>query len=408
MHLKNLILIQAWMSFSSLAIAQTTQPTTAPTISPAARSALDELKSSYANLKSLDVAGTLAFDLDAGGRKDAEKGEFTGSFQSPAKFRHEMKDDLIAVSNGDKAFVYSIGEKKYLPLDAPKGRTAVEDLPNPLGPELQQQNPSLLLALSTDAAAELSSGTTSVDRDADVVIDGISYQSLRLKSQGQLMVVLIDPKTHLLRQVSIDLKEHLLAQGVPQVNQAMVKIDYTKSTPNASIADTTFAWTPPSDATLAKARPPTADSDQANAADALVGKPAPQFTLKDMSGQDIALAAQKGNVVVLDFWATWCPPCRKGLPSLDQLNKDLSAKGVKVFAINVHEPKETVQKFLDEQKLSMTALLDDQGAVAEKYLVEGIPQTVVIGKDGLVSKVFIGFGPDSEEKERAAVEAVMK
>jgi peroxiredoxin/outer membrane lipoprotein-sorting protein len=390
-------------AIATLANAQTTQPT----ITPAARSMLDQMRTAYAALKSLDVAGTITFDLDAGGRKDSDKAEFTASFQSPAKFRHEMKDDVLLISNGEKGYIYVPGENKYRPIDPPTARTAAADLPPPLGDELQQQNPSLVLALSTNAASELSSGATALDREPDMKVNGISYQMLQIQSEGQMTQVLVDPQTHLIRQVSIDLRDHLVAKGVPQVKQAMVKIDYTKTSPNVPLADAMFTWSPPSDATLVKQQQADA-GDPPSASAALVGKPAPLFTLKDLKDQDVALAAQKGHVVVLDIWATWCGPCVVELPTLDKMSQDLAASGVKFFAVNQAEPKDTVQNFLDKHKLSLPVLLDEKGTVSQQYQAQAIPQTVVIAKDGTVAKVFVGFGPDSEQKLREAINDALK
>ncbi len=393
------------------AIEPTTQPATAPasqpSVSPAAAVLLDELRNAYTKLSRLDLAGTVSFELDAAGRKESQKAEFSGSFVAPANFRHEMKDDLLVVSNGEKAFVYKIDQKRYLSLDAPKDRSAAQDLPGPIGMQLQQQNPSLLLSVVKDPAAELSAGATSIDRMPDVALDGISYPVLTLDSQGQKVRLLLEPQTHLLRQITVDLKEHLAAQGMAQVNKALVTIDYNKSQADGAPTAAAFSWTPPADAQQVKPdqQPP---GEEANASDELVGKPAPDFSLKDLADKNVSLAAQKGSVVVLDFWATWCPPCQKSLPHLSQLNSDLSAQGLKVFAIDLREAKDVVQKFIDERKLTMPVLLDSDGKTAEQYKVTGIPQTVVIGKDGKVKKVIVGFEPGGEKELRSVVEAAMK
>jgi peroxiredoxin len=207
--------------------------------------------------------------------------------------------------------------------------------------------------------------------------------------------------------VSIDLRDHLTAKGVPDVKQALVKINYTKSSPNVQLADATFNWSPPSDATLVKPRA-LDDPSESEPAAALVGKPAPLFTLKDMKDQNVSLAEQKGHVVVLDFWATWCGPCVQELPTLDKLSQNLAPRGVKFFALNQSESKELVQAFLGKHSLSLPVLLDDKTTAAQAYLVEGIPQTVVIDKTGRVAKVFVGFGPDSEQKLAQAINDAAK
>ena len=130
----------------------------------------------------------------------------------------------------------------------------------------------------------------------------------------------------------------------------------------------------------------------------LVGKPAPAFSLQTVQGKDMSLAKEKGNVVVLDFWATWCPPCRESLPHLNSLheNKELSDKGLKVYAVNLKEDKDTAKNYIDSNKLSFPVPLDKVGAVAQKYQVRGIPTTVVVGRDGKIAKVFVGSGQNDQ------------
>jgi thiol-disulfide isomerase/thioredoxin len=108
-------------------------------------------------------------------------------------------------------------------------------------------------------------------------------------------------------------------------------------------------------------------------------------------------------VVVVDFWATWCGPCRESLPGLNKIYKEFQAKGLKVYAVDLEEAKEKVQPVALKLIPDLRVLLDEKSEVAKKFGVSGIPQTVVIGKDGKVKKVFVGSG--NEERIKAAVEA---
>ena len=177
---------------------------------------------------------------------------------------------------------------------------------------------------------------------------------------------------------------------------------------DAAVKDEQFAWTPPASARELTAAA-MAQDDGGGAGAALVGKPAPEFKLSTPEGKDVSLADQKGHVVVVDFWATWCGPCVASLPHLNKLYEDKKEAGLKVLAISVDEDKTKVPPFVAAKKLTLTVLLDnDEQKVAEKYGVMGIPQTVVIGKDGTVKKVFVGFGPGSEDELRKVVEEAMK
>jgi thiol-disulfide isomerase/thioredoxin len=140
----------------------------------------------------------------------------------------------------------------------------------------------------------------------------------------------------------------------------------------------------------------------------LAGKAAPDFSLKTLDGKNVTLSEMKGKVVVIDFWATWCPPCRKSLPHVQKMSadKELADKGLVVWAVNAREAKDLVQKFLTENKYTFAVPMDP-GKVMTQYLVQGIPTTIIVGRDGKIRKVFVGFGEGSEAQMDEAVNAAV-
>jgi peroxiredoxin len=109
------------------------------------------------------------------------------------------------------------------------------------------------------------------------------------------------------------------------------------------------------------------------------------------------------------MWATWCPPCRASLPHLDKLYEETKDKGVTIYAVNLQEEKDDVQNFIKQTNLKTPVLLDSDGAVAQAYHANAIPQTMVIGKDGKVVKIFVGFSGDESAKElKQTVEKALK
>lgn len=139
-------------------------------------------------------------------------------------------------------------------------------------------------------------------------------------------------------------------------------------------------------------------------------KPAPDFTLTTLNGETVRLSDLRGYVVLLDFWATWCPPCRKSLPHVNAMQQDarLRDKGLRVFAVNARETKDKVERFMRDNKYSFPVLLDSDGAVMTSYRVRVIPTSIIIGRQGIVESVFVGYGPRSEQQLDWAIQAALK
>jgi len=142
----------------------------------------------------------------------------------------------------------------------------------------------------------------------------------------------------------------------------------------------------------------------------LTGKPAPDFSLKTVDGKDVKLSDLKGKVVLIDFWATWCGLCRESLPHLQHIseNKDLGDKGLVVLAINGEGNKEATRKFLEDNHYTFTVPLDDKNTASGSYWVAAIPTTVLVGRDGAVKQVWIGFGTTSAKRMDDAITDAIK
>src|SRR5579883_1276002 len=130
-------------------------------------------------------------------------------------------------------------------------------------------------------------------------------------------------------------------------------------------------------------------------ANGLVGNPAPDFTLPDLKQQTFHLTDRHGQVIVLPFWATWCPPCRAEMPTFAKLQKELSAEGVAVVPVAVDEPGKA-SEFLTKKNLEVSSLVDRSHKVAAAYGALVIPKTFLIDGEGKVAKVFIGKCSEKE------------
>ncbi len=138
-----------------------------------------------------------------------------------------------------------------------------------------------------------------------------------------------------------------------------------------------------------------------------VGATAPDFELESLEGKTVKLSELRGKPVFLDFWATWCGPCRRALPHTQAFSEKYKDKA-HIFAVNVREGKETVKAFMERNKYSFPVLMDKTGEVASAYRVSGIPQFVVIDANGKVALVKVGYGPGVEKELERALEKAIK
>ena len=123
-----------------------------------------------------------------------------------------------------------------------------------------------------------------------------------------------------------------------------------------------------------------------------VGQPAPQFTLPTLlQDQPTSLKQYAGKVVYLDFWASWCAPCRTSFPLLAKLHEKLKAQGFEVVGINLDENKANAEKFLKEFPVGFTVLRDTKGEWADQFVVESMPTSFIIDKQGVVQNIHHGF-----------------
>ena len=134
------------------------------------------------------------------------------------------------------------------------------------------------------------------------------------------------------------------------------------------------------------------------------GSTAADFTLQDLNGNKVKLSDYKGKVVLLEFWATWCPPCRASIPGIEKLHETYKNKGLAVLAVSLDEGGwDTVKSFVQKNGITYLVLRGNE-EVAEKYQVRTIPLILILDKDGKISKRYLGFGSEEDlEKDIKAV-----
>ncbi|HEY8939883.1 MAG TPA: TlpA disulfide reductase family protein [Cellvibrio sp.] len=136
--------------------------------------------------------------------------------------------------------------------------------------------------------------------------------------------------------------------------------------------------------------------------------PAPDFTLQSSTGENVRLAEQRGQVVMLNFWASWCGPCRKEMPLLDAMYQRYSSAGFVLYGVNVEEDNTDAKKLLKELGVTFPVLFDTESKASSLYNVDAMPTTVVIDKKGQVRFVNRGYKDGDENKYRDQIRELIK
>lgn len=138
-----------------------------------------------------------------------------------------------------------------------------------------------------------------------------------------------------------------------------------------------------------------------------VGTIAPEIGASDLSGRAVSMASLKGKVVMVDFWASWCAPCKQELPVLDALYKKYRGKGFEIIGVNQDESAESARKFLSSQPLSFPIVHDRGRAVANRYAPSKMPSSFLIDRKGIVRYVHGGFKSDDRPKLEAQISELL-
>lgn len=203
------------------------------------------------------------------------------------------------------------------------------------------------------------------------------------------------PALHRLR---IDLTEAMRDALERENVSAVVTASLDQWSENPDLDMAMFAFVPPEGARREEPHGPGGGGEGGGGVFALLGKEAPALELDLLDGGKMSLAEHRDKeVVVLDFWATWCGPCRVGLPILAEVSERFAEQGVVFYAVNLQEEPERIREFLKSHELDIAVPLD-KGSAADNFSVVSIPTTVIVGKNGLVEAIHVGVAPNLESR----------
>jgi len=136
--------------------------------------------------------------------------------------------------------------------------------------------------------------------------------------------------------------------------------------------------------------------------------PAPDFTLNGQSGKPVALDQFKGQVVMLNFWASWCGPCRQEFPLLDDIYKKYSKLGFTMIGVNVEPDSKAANDWLKQTPVTFPILYDTDSKVSKLYGVAGMPSTVIVDRKGTVRMIHRGYKPGDEQEYLSNIRTLVR
>jgi len=142
-------------------------------------------------------------------------------------------------------------------------------------------------------------------------------------------------------------------------------------------------------------------------ADKIINSKAPDFTLRDLQGKDIALSSLKGKVVLLNFWATWCPPCKAEMPAMNRLYHEIKARGFEIIAVSTDNSLSTIRDYLAKNRVDFPILHDEKKSVSKQYRVFSMPTTFLIDKNGTIVEKFYGEYDWTDSDVRKQIEKLL-
>lgn len=389
------VLLSACLAPACFAAAQ------AATAPPEGRALVDEVSHTYQSLDRFDFTGNVNLHVQANGTTQTFDIPMRVAHQKPGRDHIEMHHPmmgLLVVSDGAHRTTWLAQTNRYVTADvtppadsagnAPPGGSPIARYYN-LGANLKtvrvlrdQKLPfggatadTWVLELTPDAAAALGGDSTA----------------------SAVSTLWIDKTRHVILRDSTHIHSDHSPMGAGALDMTQVlAIDHASV--NEALPDTLFAFHAPAGAQSAS----NASQLAGNSGTDLAGKKASDFSLKDMLGRPRKLSAYRGKVVMLDFWATWCGPCRIEMPTVQKLSREYRLKGLVTFAVNVGETPAKVKPFLAKNGYTMPVLLDSDSAVSGLYQASAIPTLVIIGKTGNVVAYFTGV------RDEATVRAALK
>ena len=364
------------------------------------QSLVDEIAQAYSDVKLYHATVDFSMIRKAGRWTTTQQGDFIVAFDRINELlKLDTPDTDLVIADKKLRFRFRQIIDRYVETDAPSPLT-YENITSDVPFLSQWPMVDLAMLLSDSPIQAISKNTSSSATTlAPAEADPADRPRVQFESPEGTFTCSINPDSKLIEYVEVDVDTANI--GLDSADSMKLVYRYTINSINEPIDPAVYSFAVSSTDTAVTSFQQLVSgggSGGGSGEHRLTGEVAPEFELKDMSGNDFKLVDEQADVVVLDFWATWCPPCRRGLPKLQAIYDWVKEENlsVAIYAVNVGERAKDAKRYWDRQSFTIPVLMDTEGKIASDYAVEGIPQTVVISK-GVVQQVYVGLVPNLEE-----------
>lgn len=373
----------------------------------------------------VDIESTMT--VQAKEMKQELPSKYRFSVQRPGQFSLRLREGAMGmdiISDGKQMVTYVPMLKKYVITNSPARISSAGSIGGPgFGPAPGNNMAFIGALFETNAYEKMLEGVVTGSYLGREQLNDKATDHLKFTQPDFSWDLWVEAgERPLIQRIAVDMSPMMKRLGndgkeVPEAMQEMFKdmkvlmlMNFANWKINESIAPETFQFVPPagSEKVASLMDLEESDEDTKEEPSPLLDKAAPLVQLKTLKGESFDLTSEIGkHVVILDFWATWCGPCVKALPVLLDIAKSYKDKGVSFYAVDQQEENSVIQAFMKKQKFEMTVLVDKEGEAGQAYDVEGIPQTVIIDKQGVVRVVHIGYNPNMKKIIAAQLDAIL-
>lgn len=366
---------------------------------PEARAILEEVTRAYRGFDRYHFAGDMHILVTVQGQPQNVEMPFTIAVSKPGKKRTEITNPMLRmlmVSDGETTWMYmpQLGQytkKTMSTIEEPGAAPTAIAAGTPVARYLAMSDGLTSSRVVTEQALDFEGAPR-----ACWLVEATYQRPATPEMKASPTTFWVEKSRHIVLRESTLVQLNNSPAGGPMTMNQVTTFDVARV--NVPLPDSLFTFQVPEGARqVEEIAMPGMQQPESE----LVGKPAATFALKNLAGKSTSLAAWKGKVVLLDFWASWCGPCRMEMPTIAKLDKELKAKGLMVVGVNVGETANIASGFLKKNGYAFSVLLDSDSEVSQQYGASGLPTVVIIDRSGNVSSHFIGVR--SEEQLRAAL-----